>query len=78
MPDLLVRDVKPETVAFLKAEAARKRTSMRSEVRAILDSVEEQHRRMQEFRADADAVREATRGRDHSDSAELRHIGQRG
>lgn len=76
MPDLLVRDVKPETVAYLKAEAARKRTPLQPEARRVLEAVEEQHRRLEEFRADADAFREATRGREHTDSAELRHVGR--
>ena len=77
MPDLLVRNVRPETVAFLKAEAVRKHTSVQAEVRALLDSREEQHRRMAEFRARTDAFREGLLRVEHSDSAELRHIGQR-
>lgn len=77
MPDLLVRDVKPETVAFLKARAARKRTSVQAEVRDALDTLEEEERRMEEFRERADAFRAGTQRVEHSDGAELRHIGQR-
>ena len=78
MTDLLIRGIKAETMAFLYREADRNGASVEAVVRDALDALEEEERRMEEFRARANAFRAATQRVEHSDSAELRHIGQRG
>lgn len=76
MPDLLVRNVRSETMAFLKAESARNGRSVQAEVRELLEKSEEWNRRLAEADERAAAFRERMRGRLQPDSAELRHIGR--
>jgi hypothetical protein len=77
MPDLLIRNVKPETMAHLKERAVRNGRSVQAEVREVLDRSEEQARRMAEYREETLVVQERFRGRPQPDSSELRHVGRR-
>ena len=68
MPDLLVRNVRPETLAFLKRRAANNGRSLQAEVLDVLEHEEAAERelwiRVKDFK-------DSLRGRPHSDSAEL-------
>jgi plasmid stability protein len=73
---MLIRNVKPETMAFLKNKAAARGHSVQDEVREVLDGLydgeREEHRRaMRETRRRAREIRQrlATTGRYFGDSA---------
>lgn len=76
MPDLLIRNVKPETMAHLKSAAEHHGRSVQAEVRELLDRSEEHSRRMAEARQRIAEFRERHPGPEQPDSAELRHIGR--
>lgn len=83
MSDLLVRNVQPEVLAYLKERAGREGRSVQAALSAILAELEEREshaRRAEEFWKEADALhaRIAASGRPQTDSAELRHVGRRG
>ena len=69
MPNILVRDLSPETISLLKARAHRNGRSMQSELKSILDSA------AQTEALDAALlsarIRRMLGGREHSDSAQL-------
>ena len=73
MPDMLIRNIKPETMAFLKSKAAARGHSVQDEVREVLDGLydrerdarRELRRELAEFRAHLRAT-----GRDFGDSAD--------
>jgi plasmid stability protein len=74
MPDLLVRDLKPETVACLEQRALRKGVSLQAEVQALLDAEAERERAAERaFWAEVYAFRDSLKapGRTFSDSGEL-------
>ena len=72
MSQILVRNVKPETLRRLKKQAARSGRSLQSEVKTILDRAAEEPildpRAALEL---ADRIRARFRGRKFSDSTEL-------
>ncbi|UCF31269.1 MAG: Arc family DNA-binding protein [bacterium] len=69
MPDVLVRDLSPETLRNLKNRARRNGRSMQSELKSIIESAAQA-----EF-IDAEIlsarIRRMIGGREHTDSAEL-------
>jgi plasmid stability protein len=76
MPDILVRNVKPETAEYLRCRAEGHGRSLQAEIIALLDDEAAREKRREEFWLRADAFRASLSGREHSDSAELRHIGR--
>jgi len=71
MPDLLIRNLSPQTIAFLKEAAARHGRSVQAEVTALIEDAEQRVRRERDFWAAADPFRVSLQGRPHSDSAGL-------
>jgi len=71
MPDLLIRNLSPETLAYLKDAAVRHGRSVRAEVTALIKDAEQRERRAREFWPAADALRDRLAGRYHADSTEL-------
>lgn len=71
MPDFLIRNLKPETVAFLKERARLSRRSVQAEVAALIEEAEAEEARSREFWRQAAEIRESLAGRRHADSAEL-------
>jgi len=69
MAQILVRNLSPETLERLKAQAQEHGRSLQSEVKRILE--EAAGLRMEEARQLADRLRARLAGRIHSDSAEL-------
>jgi plasmid stability protein len=69
MAQVLVRDLKADVVARLKARAKRHRRSLQTELKEILESAS--RRSAVEARALARRIRRTLSGRAHSDSAEL-------
>jgi plasmid stability protein len=69
MPNILVRDLSPETVKMLKSRAHRSGRSMQSELKHILDGAA----RMESIDAAllSARVRRMLADREHTDSAEL-------
>lgn len=57
MPDLHIRQMKPEVIARLKAQAKRNHRSMEAEARALIEA-NVQHESMTEWLARMDEVRE--------------------
>jgi plasmid stability protein len=68
MSDLLVRNVKPETLQTLKAEAGRNGRSVQAEASRILDEAAERLHRTAAFWEEADQIFESLKGRPQSDS----------
>ena len=68
MPDLLVRDIRPETLEALEDRARRRNSSVQAQVTSILDAETERERRILEFRAVAMAWHKRLAGRTFSDS----------
>jgi plasmid stability protein len=72
MADMLVRELKPETLAFFKDRARRHNRSLQAEVKTLLEDTEQRERaRVEENWTRVRALRDSLRGRIHSDSAEL-------
>jgi plasmid stability protein len=71
MPQLLVRGLSRETVEQLEARARRNHRSLESEVRALLEETVAREASRETFWKIADELRAQTRGRAHTDSAEL-------
>ena len=69
MAQVLVRDLRPETVGRLKAQAKRHGRSLQAELKVLLETASRQS--ALEARALADRVRQRLAGRSHSDSVEL-------
>ena len=69
MAQVLVRDLKAEVVARLKARAKRRGRSLQSELKEILETAA--RRTPLEARALAERIRGQLAGRAHSDSVEL-------
>lgn len=72
MPDMLVRDLKPETLDYFKRKAREHGRSLQAEVKALLEEAEardpaEREASWEEVRS----FRDSLRGRVHSDSTEL-------
>jgi plasmid stability protein len=79
MAQIFVRDVPPDVIARLKKRAAANRRSLQQEVKVVLEEAAsaaekdaERARRMEEFRAFAEALTNKVRaeGRPQSDSTE--------
>jgi len=68
MSDLLVRNVKPETLQTLKAEAVRNGRSLQAEASRILEEAAERIHRTATFWEQADEIFESLEGRPQSDS----------
>jgi plasmid stability protein len=72
MPDILVRNVSPETVAFFKDRAARHRRSLQAEVITALEEVAERESNPHgEFLDWSREFRKRTAGTVQTDSAEI-------
>ncbi|MFN0144899.1 MAG: FitA-like ribbon-helix-helix domain-containing protein [Dehalococcoidia bacterium] len=72
MPDLLVRDVKPETVELFKVRARRRGHSLQAELWELIETAASRERTAEaEFWASVWAFRDSLKGRPHSDSGEL-------
>jgi antitoxin FitA len=69
MPDVLVRDLEPETVEALKGRAEEHGRSLQAELKIILEQAA--RLRMSDSRALAAKIRRSLAGGKHSDSAEL-------
>jgi plasmid stability protein len=69
MPQVLVRDLRPETVSRLKARAKAHRRSLQAELKHVLENASRQGGL--DGRALADRVRRRLAGRKHSDSVDL-------
>jgi plasmid stability protein len=69
MGQVLVRDLPDEVVERLKAKAAAQGRSLEAFLRGVLEEASSLERG--EFLAIADAIAARTRGRSHTDSAEL-------
>ena len=69
MPQVLVRELRPETVSRLKERARRHGRSLQAELKDVLETASRQSGL--DARALADRVRRQLAGRSHSDSAEL-------
>lgn len=69
MPDILIRDLSPETIKKLKARAHRNGRSMQSELKNILEGAA----RMESLDSAllSARIRRMLEDRDHTDSAEL-------
>jgi plasmid stability protein len=73
VPDIFIRNIKPETMAFLKSRAAWKHHTIQDEIREVLDELQERHRMsMEEARRVALEWQEHFRatGRDFSGTVE--------
>ena len=72
MPDLLVRNVKPETVDLFKVRSRRGGHSLQAELRELIETEASRERAAEaEFWASVWAFRDSHKGRPHSDSGEL-------
>ncbi len=71
MPDLLIRNLKPETVDFIKSLAARHGRSVQAEITALLEEARAEEVRRNEFWTLAAELRRATANRPQTDSADL-------
>jgi len=73
MAQVLVRDIDPEVIETLKKRAHRHRRSLQGELKVILEDAARKASRvsLDEFLAQAKAIRERTAGRIKTDSAEL-------
>ncbi len=69
MAQVLVRDLKADVVARLKARAKRNGRSLQTELKAILQTASRQS--AVDARALADRIRRQLGGRPHTDSVEL-------
>ena len=69
MAQVLVRDLRPETVSRLKEQARRHGRSLQAELKDVLESASRQS--VLDARALADRVRRQLARRSHSDSVEL-------
>ena len=69
LPQVLVRDLRAETVSRLKERAKRHGRSLQAELKELLESASRQSGL--DARALADRVRRQLSGRSHSDSVEL-------
>lgn len=69
MAQVLIRDLKTDVVARLKARAKRHGRSLHTELKEILDKASRQS--AVEARTLADRIRRQLAGRPHSDSVEL-------
>jgi antitoxin FitA len=70
MAQVLVRDLRPETVSRLKARAKAHRRSLQAELKEVLENASRQPGAL-DARALADRVRRQLAGRTHSDSVDL-------
>lgn len=71
MPDLLIRNLGAETVAYLKERARLNRRSVQAEVAALIEEAEAREARSREFWRQAADIRAVLAERKHTDSAEL-------
>lgn len=69
MPDVLVRDVEERVLSKLKSRARKNGRSLQSELLQVFTALTESDSLSDE--KTADKIRNALRGRKHSDSAEL-------
>jgi antitoxin FitA len=69
LAQVLVRDLRPETVSRLKEQAKRHGRSLQAELKDVLENASRQS--ALDARALADRVRRQLAGRSHSDSVEL-------
>lgn len=70
MAQLLVRDIKPETINRLKDRAKQHNRSLQGEAKLILEEAA-QEMTVEEFKARAKKIRESFGNKKFSDSAEL-------
>lgn len=70
MAQLLVRDIKPETINRLKDRAKQHKRSLQGEAKLILEEAS-QKITMEEFKVRAKKIRESFGGRKFTDSAKL-------
>lgn len=76
MADLVVHDLKAETVEFLTRRARHHGRSVEEEARQVLDDLESRERSERaEFREWAAEFRRSLEGRHHTEGSELRRIG---
>lgn len=71
MPDVLVRNLDPQTIARLKARADAHGRSLQAELARILEEAGREQERRANFRRWAEEFSRSLEGREHSDSAEL-------
>ena len=71
MAQVLVRDLKDEVVAAVKAQAKEHHRSLEGEVRVILEEVYERRRRHAEFMAELEQLQAEFIGLPQTDSVEL-------
>lgn len=72
MPNILVRNLEPETIERLKQRARRNRRSLQAEAKEILeDAATPAELTTDEFRRQAEAIRRTTAGRHQTDSVDL-------
>ncbi len=71
MPDLLIRNLAPDTMATLKANAQKHRRSVNAEVVEIIEREIASSRRAEAFWKRADALRTMTDGVEQTDTADL-------
>lgn len=76
MAQILVRDLKDEVVAAVKAQAKERHRSLEGEVRAMLEEVYERRRRHAQFMAELEQFHAKLAGRPQTDSVELLHEGR--
>ena len=76
MAQILVRDLRDEVVAAVKAQAKERRRSLEGEVREMLEEVFKRRQRRAEFMADLEKLHAKLAGRPQTDSVELLHEGR--
>lgn len=76
MAQILVRDLKDEVVAAVKAQAKERHRSLEGEVRAMLEEVFERRQRRAAFMAELGKFHAKLAGRPQTDSVELLHEGR--
>lgn len=74
MPDVLVRDLSPDTIRLLKARASRHGRSMQSELKFILEQAASSE--SLDAAVLSAKIRRMLQGKTHSDSAELAEGGR--